>query len=185
MSETFSFRMSRADWVALSMSVARRPFLFRLAVVIAMLSLMTMGMALFSSADPTADSVLADALRGGSDWYPFYAFIALVVAGTLFRHRLVGFNAAAGFARMPLADKELAVEMGETEVHVTSEGFDWRFPWAAVSRAIETRTHLVIATSGREGLPIPRAAFADSAGFDRVRAFVLARLPEGAVHEQP
>jgi hypothetical protein len=184
MSEKLSFRFRRADWVALSSTVARRPLLFRLAVVVAMLSATVMVMSVVSSSDPTAGTLLNDALRGGAEWYPFYIFVALVALGTLFRHVLVGFNAAMGFGRMPLADKEMAVDLGETEIHVTAPEFDWRFPWAAVSRVVETPTHLVLATSGREGLPIPRATFADAAGYDRVRAFILARLVQGAAHER-
>ncbi len=184
MSETFTFRMARADWVALSTTVTHRPLAFRLALIVAMLSLTTVVMALVSSADPTVGTLLADALRGGSQWYPFHGFVALVVLGILFRHRLVGFNAAAGYGRMPLADKELKVEMAEADVHVTADGFDWRFPWAAVGRTVETATHLVLATGGREGLPIPRSAFTDAPAYERVRAFVLAHLVEGASHER-
>ena len=184
MSETFSFRFRRADWVALSSAVARRPLLFRLAVVVAMLSATVMIMSVVSSSDPTVGTLLDDARRGGTEWYPFFLFIAMVALGTVFRHVLVGFNAAMGFGRMPLADKEMAVELGDTEVRVTAPDFDWRFPWAAVGRVIETKTHLVLATSGREGLPIPHDAFADAGTFDRVRAFVLARLPQGAAHDR-
>ncbi len=184
MSETFSFRFRRADWVALSSAVARRPLLFRLAVVVAMLSATTLVMSMVSSSDPTVDTLLADALRGGSEWYPFFLFVALIALGTVFRHVLVGFNAAMGFGRMPLADKEMAVELGDDDVHVTAPDFDWRFPWAAVSRVIETSTHLVLATSGREGLPIPRDAFADPARFEKARAFVLAHLAQGTVHDR-
>lgn len=186
MSETFRFRMARADWVALSSAVALRPLLFRLAVTVVLLSMVVIVMSMLQSTDPTAKSMLDDAMRGGSDWYPFYGLIALVVAGTLFRHKLVAFNAAAGFGRMPLADKELAVELGAEEIRVKeTEGgpFDWRFPWAAVSRVIETPTHLILATGGREGLPIPRAAFADEAAFAKVRETVAARVAEGTPRE--
>ena len=184
MSETFSFRFQRADWVALSSAVARRPLLFRLAVVVAMLSATVLVMSVVSSSDPTAGTLLADAMRGGSEWYPFFLFVAMVGLGTVFRHVLIGFNAAMGFGRMPLADKEMKVELGDAEVHVASGDFDWRFPWAAVSRVVETPTHLVLATSGREGLPIPRSAFAEGTAYERVRAFVLAHLVEGTAHDR-
>ena len=184
MSEKITFRFQRADWVALSSAVARRPLLFRLAVVVAMLSATVMVMSVVTSSDPTAGTLLADAMRGGSEWYPFFLFVVLIALGTLFRHVLVGFNAAMGYGRMPLADKQMAVELGETDVHVTAPEFDWRFPWAAVSRVIETSTHLVLATSGREGLPIPRSAFADAVAHDEIRAFVLAHLPQGATHDR-
>ena len=184
MSEHVSFRFQRADWVALSSAVARRPLLFRLAVVVAMASATVLVMSMVASSDPAAGTLLADALRGGSEWYPFYLFFAMVVLGTIFRHVLVGFNAAMGFGRMPLADKQMTVELGETEIHVSAPEFDWRFPWAAVSGVIETKTHLVLATSGREGLPIPRTAFADAKGYDRVRTFVLAHLVQGAAHDR-
>jgi hypothetical protein len=184
MSEKVTFRFQRADWVALSSTVARRPLLFRLAVVVAMLSATTLVMSMVQSSDPAAGTLLTDALRAGPEWYPFFLFVAMVALGTVFRHVLVGFNAAMGFGRMPLADKQMAVELGNAEIHVTAPDFDWRFPWEAVSRVIETPTHLVLATSGREGLPIPRTAFADAKGYERVRAFVLAHLVEGAAHDR-
>ena len=184
MSEKISFRFARADWVALSSAVARRPLLFRVAVVVAMLSATTLVMSVVSSSDPTAGTLLEDALRGGSEWYPFFLFVAMVALGTIFRHVLVGFNAAMGFSRMPLADKQMTVDLGDAEIHVSAPDFDWRFPWAAVSRVIETKTHLVLATSGREGLPIPRTAFAEAKDLDRVRAFVLAHLVEGTAHDR-
>lgn len=184
MSEKVSFRFQRADWVALSTAVARRPLAFRLAVVVAMLSATVMVMSVVASSDPTAGTLLADAMRGGSEWVPFYVFVVLVAVGTVFRHVLIGFNAAMGFGRMPLADKEMAVDLGDAEVRVRAPDFDWRFPWAAVSRVIESSTHLVLATGGKEGLPIPRSAFADATAYERVRAFVLAHLVEGAGHDR-
>ncbi|WP_165498255.1 YcxB family protein [Siculibacillus lacustris] len=182
MSQTFEFRMARTDWVALSTAVARRPLAFRIATVVAMASLVAMVLAFLSA--PDGGTLLASALAGGADWYPFYGIIALFAVALLFRHRLIGFNAAAGFARLPLADKLLVVDAEETDVHVVAPDFDWRFPWAAVFRLIETPTHLVIATGGREGLPVPRRAFADAAAFEAFRAFVVAHLPEEASHER-
>lgn len=187
MSEAFRFRMARADWVALSSAVARRPLLFRLAVCVLMVSLVVIVMSMLSSKDPTAASLLHEALRGGSDWWPFYGLLAVVLAGTVFRHRLIGFNAAAGFSRMPLADHELAVELGAEEVRVReTEGgpFDWRFPYAAIVRLIETPSHLIVATGGREGLPIPRSAFATEAAYAAVRDTLRSRLSEGVPHER-
>jgi hypothetical protein len=186
MSREVRFRFTRADWVALSAAVARRPLLFRLAVAFMMTSIVVIVMSMLASTDPTAQSMLHDALRGGSDWYPFYGLIVLLVLGTVFRHHLVAFNARMGFARMPLADKELVVELGADEVVVRANetGFDWRFPWAAITRVIETPTHLILATGGREGLPIPRSAFADEKAFADVRKTVLARLREGTPHER-
>jgi hypothetical protein len=184
MSETFSFRFQRADWVALSTAVARRPLPLRLAIVVAVLSFLVMVMNFVDAGDGSGRTVLAAVLDGGPTWYPWYAFGVLLALGLFFRHRIVGFTAAMGFARMPLADKELKVEMGASDVHVASGDFDWRFPWEAVGRVVETPTHLVLATGGREGLPIPRAAFADASAFEKVRAFVLARLVQGAVHER-
>ena len=187
MSQTFRFRMSRADWVALSSTVARRPLMFRLAVVVTLVSMVVIVLSMLSSKDPESGSMLHEAMKGGPDWYPFFGLMALVALGTVFRHHLVGFNARMGFARLPLADKELTVAFGPESVHVTApeaSGFDWTFPWAAVGRVIETPTHLVLATGGREGLPIPRAAFANDAAFEAVRKTVLARVPQGASHER-
>lgn len=184
MSETFSFRFGRAEWVALSTVVARRPLLFRLAVIAATLAAAVMVMSVVPSSDPAVPNLLADAARGGAHWYPVYLFVVLAGLAIVFRHRLVGFNASLAFNRMPLADKEMVVELAEADVHVASGDFDWRFPWAAVARVIETADHLVISTGGREGLPIPRAAFADAPAYERVRAFVLAHLVEGATHER-
>ncbi len=184
MSEKISFRFQRADWVALSTAVARRPLPLRIATVVAVLSFLVMVMAFVDAGDGTGRTALAAARDGGPAWYPWYAFAALLALGLFFRHRIVGFTAATGYGRLPLADKEMAVDLGPAEVHVTSTDFDWRFPWAAVGRLIETPTHLVLATGGREGLPIPRSAFSDASAYERLRSFVLAHVPEGTAHER-
>lgn len=184
MLQKIEFRFSRGDWVALSTAVAKRPLGFRLMTVSAAVSVMLVVMSFLSGSGAGGGSMLADALRGGNEWYPMFALFAVLSAALLFRHRVIGFNAAASFGRMPLADKTLTVELGETEVHTTSEGLDWRFPWAAVSRVIETPRHLVLATGGREGLPIPHRAFADAAEFEAVRSFIFQHLPEEAVHDR-
>lgn len=181
MSETVTYPFARADWVALSTAVARRPLAFRLAVVVAVLSFLVIVMSFVEAGDGSGRTVLVAARDGGPAWYPWYLFAALMALGLFFRHRIVGFTAAMGFSRMPLADKPLVVDLGDTEVHVTAPDFDWRFPWAAVARVIETPTHLVLATGGREGLPIPRAAVAD---YEKIRTFVLAHLAEGAAHDR-
>jgi hypothetical protein len=186
MSETVSFRFRRADWVAMSTAVARRPLAFRLALVVFVLGFAVIVLGLVPANPPAEGSQLAEALKGGSEWYPWYGFGLLMVLGLLFRHHLVGFNAATGFARMPLAEKELTVAFGDEEIHAAAApDFEWRFPWAAVARLIETPTHLILATGGRQGLPIPRDAFADGAAYERTRAFILAHLAEGTPHERP
>ncbi|WP_333826095.1 YcxB family protein [Pinisolibacter sp.] len=184
MSEKISFPFARADWVALSTAVARRPLPFRIALVVFVLGFAVIVLGLVPGNAPTGGSLLGEALKGGSEWYPWYGFGVLLSLGLFFRHHLVGFNAATGFARMPLAEKELTVEFADEEIHATATDFDWRFPWAAVVRLIETPTHLVLATGGRQGLPIPRTAFADADAFERTRAHILAHLSEGTPHDR-
>ena len=183
MSPTVTFRFSRGDWVAMSTEIARKPLVFRLATVVAVLGAMVIALGLFTSGAPDGGSLLGEALKGGERWYSFYAFALLAALGLVFRHRLVGFNAAAGFARMPLADRDLTVVFDEEDVHATADGFDWRFPWSAVVRLIETPTHLVLATGGRQGLPIPHRAFAGEADRIAFRDFAVAHASREASHE--
>jgi len=187
MSKSVRFRFGRADWVALSIAVARRPWHFRLATLVASLSAMVFVMAwLRSDVDP-ARSMLAEVLSGERKWWPFLAFLVLFALGMWFRHRLVGLSARYGFASMPIADRELEVDLDAEGVHaaaVDGSGFDWRFTWNDVARLIETPDRLILATGPRQGLPIPRAAFAGDADYRHFRAEVLARLPEGVPHDR-
>ncbi|MER2606785.1 MAG: YcxB family protein [Siculibacillus sp.] len=185
MSQRVSFRMARADYVALTTAVGRRPLAMRLATVVATLSLMVFAMSVLQSADPAGGTMLTDALRGGSEWYPFYAFAVLVALGLFFRHRILGFNAAMTYSRMPLADADVTVEIADADIRVTAPtGFDWRFPKAAIRRLIETPTHLIIAVGAREGVPVPKAAFASDTVRDLFVKRLVAALPEGSIHER-
>lgn len=185
MTETVTFRFARADWIALSTAVARQPLILRIAMVGVTLSGLAVVASFLDAGDGSGRTLLAAVLGGGGRWLPWYLFAALLALGLFFRHRLVGFTAAMNFARMPLADRDLTVELGDEEVRAATAdgGFDWRFPWTAVHRLVETPTHLVLAAGPRQGLPIPRAAFADADAFLRARDFVRAHLSEGASHE--
>ncbi len=186
MSEKVTFRVERDDFVTLSMAVARRPLPFRIASVVATASLMVFAMSILPSQDPAYSAMLYDALSGKKEWYPFYGFVAMVLIGLFFRHRLRGFNAYMGYTRMPLADKELTVDLDAERIHVTSpeSEFDWTIPKQAVRALVETPTHLIVAVGSKEGLPIPRRAFTGDAGWESFRAALVRFLPEGATHDR-
>ncbi len=186
MSEKITFRVERGDFVALSIAVARRPLLFRFASVIATLSLMVFVMSILPSQDPAYRAMLYDFLSGKSEWYPFYGFVILVAVGLFFRDRLRGFNAYMGYGRMPLADKDLTVDIGKDEIRVTAPdaSFDWTVPRLAVRALVETATHLVVAVGNKEGVPVPRRAFADEAAWTRFRDALVRFIPEGAAHDR-
>lgn len=182
MSIELRFRMSRADYVALSMAVSRRPLLFRIGTVVLALSVLVFAAAMIEGKH--GRSLLSDVLTGDREWWPTYGFIALVSLGLLFRHVLVAFNAAAGYGRMPLADKDVVVRLDDTAAAITATDFDWRFEWPAVARVVESRSHLVLAVDTREGLPLPRRAVADDAAWQNLGAFVRAHVTEGTAHER-
>lgn len=187
MSKSFRFRMTRADWVALSTAVARRPWHFRLVTLIASLSAMVFVMAwIRSDVDPNR-SMLSEILAGEQKWWPMIGFFVLFSVGMMNRHRLSGLSARVGFSTMPIADKELEVTLDDAGVQVVAvdgSGFDWRFTWNDVGRLIETPERLILAVGPRQGLPIPRAAFAKEAKFAEIEKFVRARLPQGVRHER-
>lgn len=187
MSKSVRFRFGRADWVALSIAVARRPWHFRLATLVASLSVMVFVMAwLRSDVDPNR-SMLSEVLSGDRKWWPFLGFLALFSAGMMFRHLLVGLSARFGYSSMPIADREIAVDLDADGVRASATDgapFDWRFTWNDVTRLIETPDRLILATGSRRGLPIPRSAFARDADYERFRKQVLARLPKGVPHDR-
>lgn len=187
MSQSFRFRLSRADWVELSTVVARRPLHFRIVTMIASLSVMVFVMAwIRSDADPDR-SLLSQVLSGDRKWWPMIAFLAIFSVGMLFRHHLSGLGARFGWKRMPLADKEVEVILDREDVRmraVDGSGFDWRFPWTSVTRLIVSPERLMLAVGPNQGLPIPRAAFATPAAFGKIEKIVLARLPKGTPHER-
>lgn len=187
MSKTVRFRFTRADWIALSIAVARRPWHFRVVTLVASLSVMIFVMAWVRSDVDPARSMLSEVLAGDRRWWPFLGFLVLFSLGMLFRHRLVGLNARVGYGRMPLADREVEATLDDDGVHaraVDGAAFDWRFTWNDVTRLIETPERLILATGYRQGLPIPRAAVAGDADFAALADFVRARLPSGAPHER-
>ena len=186
MSEKVTYRVERNDFVTLSMAVARRPLLFRIASLVATSSLMVFAMSILPSQDPAYSAMLYDALSGKQEWYPFYGFVGLVLIGLFFRHRLRGFNAYMGYTRMPLADKEMTIDLDDERIHVTAPEaqFDWTIPKPAVRALIETPTHLVVAVGSKEGLPVPRRAFPSDGAWDRFRAALVRFLPEGATHDR-
>ncbi len=186
MSEKVTFRVERGDFVALSLAVARRPLLFRISSVIATLSLLVFAMSVLSPQDPAYSSMLYDFLSGKKEWFPFYAFVVLVSIALFFRHRLRAFNAWMGYARMPLADKEMTVELAKDEIRVTAPEatFDWTVPRLAVRALVESPTHLVVAVGAKEGVPVPRRAFASDAAWARFRDALVRFLPEGATHDR-
>ncbi len=187
MSKSVRFRFGRADWVALSTTLARRPWHFRVVTLVASLSVMVFVMAwVRSDLDPNR-SMLSDVLAGERKWWPFVGFLGLFSAGMMFRHLLVGLSARFGFSSMPIADREIAVDLdaeGVRAVATDGSGFDWRFTWNDVTRLIETPERLILATGARRGLPIPRAAFARDVDFERFRKELLARLPKGVPHDR-
>jgi len=182
MAHHLEYTMSRADFVALSTAVARRPLLFRLAWVAALWALAGGVMSVLPGG-ATGLSMLDELLAGNRDWWPLLALLVLFSVLALFRHRLAGLNAAAGYARMPLADRPMTVDLDETEVRVTAGEFDWSFPWGAVVALVESPDHLVLAVGGREGLPLPRRAVASAADWQALGAFVTAHLAPGARHD--
>lgn len=187
MSNTFRFRMTRADWVALSTAVARRPWHFRLVTLIASLSAMVFVMAWIRSDTDPNRSMLSEIVAGDQKWWPMLGFFVLFAIGMMNRHRLSGLSARVGFSSMPIADKELEVTLGKDDVHVVAvdgSGFDWRFTWNDVGRLIETPERLILAVGPRQGLPIPRAAFAKEADFAKIEKLLRARLPQGVAHER-
>lgn len=187
MSQSFRFRLSRADWVALSTAVARRPLHFRLVTMVASLSLMVFVMAwVRSDADPNR-SLLSEVVSGEKRWWPMLAFLVIFAVGMLFRHHLSGVSARFGWKTMPLADKEVEVILDRDDVRMRAadgSGFDWRFPWTAVTRLIDSPERLMLAVGPRQGLPIPRSAFPTPAAYAKIEKFVLARLPKGIPHER-
>lgn len=186
MSEKVTFRVERGDFVTLSMAVARRPLLFRISSVVATASLMVFAMSILPAQDPAYSAMLYDFLSGKTEWYPFYVFAVLVAVGLFFRHRLRGFNAYMGYARMPLADKDMTIELAADQIRVTAPeaAFDWTVPQLAVRALVETPTHLVVAVGSKEGVPVPRRAFASDAAWARFRDALVRFLPEGAAHDR-
>lgn len=186
MSEKVTFRVERSDFVTLSMAVARRPLLFRLSSVVATFSLLVFAMSILPSQDPAYRAMLYDFLSGKKEWFPFYGFAVLVALGLFFRDRLRGFNAYMGYGRMPLADKEMTVDVAAEQIRVTAPeaSFDWTVPRLAVRALVETPTHLVVAVGNKEGVPVPRRAFESDADWGRFRDTLVRFLPEGAPHDR-
>lgn len=176
------YTMSRGDFVALSIAVARRPLPVRLAWVAAMWMLVGGVMAMLPGGTAPGTTMFDDLLAGNRDWWPLLGSVAVLSVLALFRHRVAGLQAAGGYARTPLADHPMAIDLDETEVRVVAGEFDWSFPWEAVSRMVETSDRLVLVVGAREGLPLPRRAVATTADWEALRAFVTAHMPKGATH---
>lgn len=177
---TISFRMERADFVALSTALARqdpRSTFIKIAVYL----LALLAIAWFEAG--SVDALLAALANNFS--FPSVLFYAPVVFGPplllLMTPQLAGLVAAASYRRNAIADRDVTL-------HLTAEGIEGgatdlysRVGWAGVRRLIETPSHLFVLISRREALLIPRRAVPNEDVYDNIRGFIRARtgLPTG------
>ena len=171
---TVSFRMQRGDFVALTRALVRldpRKDTIKIAAYFGAL------LAINWLTAGSIDALIASLVDTFS--FPNVLLYGPLIAAAplllLLAPQLASLNAAAIYKRNAIADREVTV-------HLTAEGIEGgatdlysRVGWAAVTRLIETPTHLFIQISRREALLIPRRAVPNEDEYNNLKGFVRAR----------
>jgi len=173
---SFSYRMQRGDFVALTDRLARRPLwdhgLFVLFGIVVMAGF------LLASVDGEVPRFLDLLIVIGRGDAPLWLY-PLLAAGPLFtilRRPWYRFAAGHIYPKNALADRELHFRFTSDAVEGGTPEFQSRFLWAAVRDVIETPEHAFLMLSPREAVILPRRATSQPEDFEALLAFARSRI---------
>lgn len=168
------YRMQRGDYVAMTVALIR-PAPARLAYEIAGYLLLV--------------AIVALGLAGSFDaWFATLAnafslplaivTVPLLLAGPVIlalRPQIAGFAAALIYRGHAMADRDIALDLTSEGIEGGATDLYSAIGWAAVTRLIETPTHLFVQIAPREALIVPRRAVPNEDEYRNLRGFIRAR----------
>lgn len=173
---SFSYRMQRGDFVALTDRLSRRPLWFYGLLVL--FSLAVMAGALFAAVDGVPERFLHLLTVIGKGEAPLWLY-PLLAAGLLpvaLRRPWLRLSAGRIYSRSALAERELHYRFTSDAVEGGTPEIQSRFLWAAVRAVVETPEHAFLMLSRREAVILPRRAAPQPEDFEALLAFARARI---------
>lgn len=160
---SISFRFEPEDYVVLSEILARRP-VRRVLVALAIYVALGAFVVLAYGADLTA--------------IPWWVLAVLVIGPLLavFNVAASGLIARLTYRRNPAAGETMTLTFDDQAIGVDRPTLSSRIAWSNIKQIIETRDHAILAISRREGIPVPRRAFASDTDYAALVRFAQARI---------
>jgi hypothetical protein len=169
-----SYRMERSDYVAMVAALSRAAPMRLAFEIVGYLAIVTLiGLALAGSA-----AAYARVLGAAFSLPLILVTVPLLIAGPAIlalRPRIASLAAALIYKRHALADREVVLDLTAAGIDAGSTGIYSEIGWGAVTRLIETPTHLLVQFSRDEALVIPRRAVPNEDEYRNLRGFIRAR----------
>ena len=173
-----TFKMDRADYVALCLAM-RRKARWRVAAEATGALLIVPAAMLVATAgnfDASLSALRAIATLHAPWWiYPIILAAPLLVVQ---QRLLIALKAGRAYRRYAIADREMRHSFETDGLETILTNFESWISWHAIESIIETSDHLFLAISRREALILPRRAFTSDTDYQRLTGFVRARIGE-------
>lgn len=169
-----SYRLERGDHVARVIALTHRPLWHTLALAALYYGLLALLVLIQSG---SLDSFAAELLRLLTA-PTFFEVLPYLLPGLLLlapASWLTAAIAALAYKRSGAANMEITLDVTADGIEVSLADRASRVSWAAISRLIDTPSHLFIQLSRREALIIPRRAVAGDDRYHNLVGFIRAR----------
>lgn len=172
-----TFKMQRADYVALCLAMRRRST-GRILKHLALYLLVLTGAALVATAGDVSalQAVVGEVITLRAPWWFYLLIPAGFVLAVLLQPLVLGFNAGRTYRRYAIADQEIRLGFEADGLETLLTSFESWVSWHAIEKIIETKDHAFLDISRREALILPRRAFANDADYRRWLGFVRDRI---------
>lgn len=162
-----TYRFERNDFTAMTRAMTRRPWTRKVAMVAVWFLVVLVFLFLFRAAaleflDPFVRTILLD----------FLPLWVIGILALLFSSHLMGLSAALIFKHNALACQDIDLLLRKSGIESRTSDMRAEFTWGMVKKIIETDSHLFLTLSRREGLILPRRAFASDDAYRAARDFI-------------
>lgn len=169
-----SYRMERADYVAMASALHRSPrsrLAFEITGYFLVVAIIGLGIA------GSLDSWFR-VIAGAFAMPMVMATMPLLLAGPAIlglRPQIAGLAAALIYRLNASADRDIVLDLTASGLAGGASDPSAEVGWSAVTRLIETPSHLLVQIAPREALIIPRRAVPDEDLYRNLRGFIRAR----------
>ena len=171
-----SFKMERADYVALCFAMRRRAADRLLAnAAIYLLTVALVALIVTGGNTGAIAAVLREAIGLRAPWWIYPIIPSGFLFAVLLQPVLLSLKAGHAYRRLVIADREICVSFETEGLQTILTNFESWISWHAIERIIETSDHLFLTISRREALILPRRAFATDADYHRLLGLVRDR----------